>query len=147
MDGPRLSIPHSPTLPMSTDDVKKGFHCDSEIVNPDAPMTPPMSPRQSEEGDKAVMIDIERRFSGLSPQDPAVIPPGPNSENLEAPLQEMEVEEPSPASPPRPPARLLEDEQVHVVKPGALKLTDFEVKGTLGAQRWFFFLTRSRSFC
>ncbi|KII88714.1 hypothetical protein PLICRDRAFT_111376 [Plicaturopsis crispa FD-325 SS-3] len=36
------------------------------------------------------------------------------------------------ASPSKAPLRLLEDEQVHVERSGRLKLTDFEVKGTLG---------------
>ncbi|KAF7975278.1 hypothetical protein HWV62_10028 [Athelia sp. TMB] len=35
-------------------------------------------------------------------------------------------------TPPRPPQRLLEDEQVHVERSGLLRLRDFEIKGTLG---------------
>ncbi|KAF9239673.1 cyclic AMP-dependent protein kinase catalytic subunit [Melanogaster broomeanus] len=37
-----------------------------------------------------------------------------------------------PLTPSCRPARLLEDEQIHVEKPGVLKLTDFEVRGALG---------------
>jgi protein kinase A len=42
-----------------------------------------------------------------------------------------------PATPPKPPLRLLEDEQVHVEKSGSLKLKDFEIKGTLGRVYYF----------
>lgn len=37
------------------------------------------------------------------------------------------------AGPTLQPARHLEDEQSHVQRGGSLRLTDFEVKGTLGA--------------
>jgi hypothetical protein len=123
------------------------FRRDSEVMKPDAPITPPMSPSHSEEGgdNNAIIVDTERRFSGMGVRDPdpdpALMSPESIADNVTADLQEeedpsaMQVEEsdPDPASPPRQPGRLLEDEQVHVASAGALKLTDFEVKGTLGA--------------
>lgn len=41
--------------------------------------------------------------------------------------------DPEPEATGQPPLRCLDDEQVHLQRPGTLRLTDFEVKGTLGA--------------
>jgi hypothetical protein len=46
------------------------------------------------------------------------------------PDREMEVEQPKPI---QPLVRHLKDEEEHLHKGGSLKLTDFEVRGTLGS--------------
>lgn len=43
----------------------------------------------------------------------------------------MDVDSEQSTSSPKPPLRRLEDEQTHLTR-GSSKLTDFEVKGTLG---------------
>ncbi|TRM62729.1 putative cyclic AMP-dependent protein kinase catalytic subunit [Schizophyllum amplum] len=81
----------------------------SQLV-PDAPITPPLSPGHSEFSvDDIDMVD-------------RVLPP---------PQLEMQVDEQLQEERPQPPLRLLEDEKVHLQKYG-IKLTDFEVRGTLG---------------
>jgi len=101
-------------------------------------MTPPLSPSHSENGGDAIMVDPERRFSGAERTDHHFNPSSLTSTPEEIVTQwkepqEMDVERPPSATPPPPVMpRLLEDEQVHVEKPGSLNLTDFEVKGTLG---------------
>jgi hypothetical protein len=135
MDCTKPPILRSASLPSSTEDVcNVSFRRESEAVNPDAPMTPPMSPSQSEnEGDNAIMVDTEHRPSD---EDSVVMSPESTTDSSASTSwhdpASMQVEGQRPSTPPRPPARLLEDEQVHVAKAGVLKLTDFEVKGTLG---------------
>ncbi|KAJ7445758.1 putative cyclic AMP-dependent protein kinase catalytic subunit [Mycena galericulata] len=101
----------------------------AQIIVPDAPMTPPMSPNHSESGEDSIVIDAEPRYSGpeaLGPHSAArhtwsdAVPPFRD-------FGDMEVDR---AAPP-PPLRLLEDEQVHLQRNG-LRLTDFEVTRTLG---------------
>ncbi|KAF7311607.1 hypothetical protein MKEN_01063700 [Mycena kentingensis (nom. inval.)] len=85
-------------------------------VIPDGIITPPMSPAQTEAGDDAIVIDDEPRYSG------------PDT----APSAHMEVDKEASVAPhPQRPLRLLEDERVHLQREG-LRLTDFEVRGTLG---------------
>ncbi|KAG7085720.1 hypothetical protein E1B28_003264 [Marasmius oreades] len=87
------------------------------LVTSDAPITPPMSPGHSEQDDD-IPID--------------------NDEDIvvdEDPISQESAEEQPPASATssegQRPARLLEDETVHLHN-GGLRLTDFEVRGTLG---------------
>jgi hypothetical protein len=96
-------------------------------------MTPPLSPRQSEVGDdNTIDIDTEPRFSNCCIHaTPSASSDGQPVHRRESVAMQVE---PTHVVPPRPPTRLLEDEKVHVEKSGT-KLTDFEVKGTLGAQR------------
>lgn len=91
------------------------------------PMTPPMSPSEEGMGD-SITIDSEPRFSGPTH------PPIGMSSHRTMQRQSSWVEEGPVRShtPPRPPLRLLEDEQEHVEQSGLLRLKDFEIKGTLG---------------
>ena len=93
-------------------------------LEPRAPITPPMSPRSSEEslGDVVMKTDCT-----CDAPASAVLP---SSEWRET--EDMDAQDPQSASPPRQAIRLLEDETSHVEQPGTLRLTDFEVKGTLG---------------
>jgi hypothetical protein len=83
-------------------------------------MTPPLSPHQSQAvyNENSVVTDSHHRTCA-----PVVVNGTPVN---------MEVESHQVATPYRPPARSLDDEMAHVEPPGKLKLTDFEVKGTLG---------------
>lgn len=95
----------------------------------DAPITPPLSPGRSTasldsleidlddvEEDDSIVVDAEPRYSG------------PTVDNQ---MQASGTVEPPAPGKGRPPLRALEDEQVHLQKTG-VKLTDFEVRGTLG---------------
>ncbi len=102
---------------------------------PDAPMTPPLSPGHSihslddadmDFGDDSILVDEEPRYSGpqvdhsrMDTRENTIIAPPASADS------------PTPHSAPQRPLRLLEDEQVHLQRSG-LKLTDFEVRGTLG---------------
>jgi hypothetical protein len=89
---------------------------DSAIVS-DAPITPPMSPTHSENGDDDdIMIDAQPRYSG-----PIRAPYGD--------YPSMDVDETPEIV--KKPQRILEDERVHLYQDG-MRLTDFEVRGTLG---------------
>jgi hypothetical protein len=104
---------------------------DSEAMMPEAPMTPPMSPRHSEEAcmEDSITVDSQPRFSG--PAQPPMTPSLCQTQQESRPSSnEMDGLKTVPS--PKPPLRLLEDEQVHVEKSGLLKLKDFEIKGTLG---------------
>lgn len=114
---------------------------DSDCMLSDGPITPPLSPTRSEEGGTSIIVDSEPRYSGrgsdlrFSPR-----PSRPSTGHSRRQLHQMESEnlmdlDPKPpATSPRPPLRHLEDEPSHADK-GTLKLTDFEVKGTLGQWR------------
>lgn len=103
----------------------------AQIIVPDAPLTPPMSPGHSENGDDSIVIDAEPRYSGPETHGPhsAVwsesVPPCRDSSDMEVDLRPAAVQ-------PQPPLRILEDEQVHLQRTG-LRLTDFEVTRTLGS--------------
>ena len=104
----------------------------------DGPITPPLSPGRSDEGETAIIVDSEPRYSGPGSQLQHSLP-HPHLREMEAARHGrrshqqdgIEVDIRLPASSPRPPQRHLEDEQSHLEK-GTLKLADFEVKGTLG---------------
>jgi len=113
-----------PSMANSISSVRK-----SQAIFPDAPMTPPLSPGHSEQGVEAIVVDVEPRYSGPErnvPHSPtSVAATSARSETVD-----MDVVEHTTTAPQRP-LRLLEDEQVHLEKSG-LKLSDFEVRGTLG---------------
>lgn len=112
---------------------------DSGFLAGEGPITPPMSPGPSEEDDGSISVDTEPRYSGHRHEIPIDIEArlyseaGPRRESRNRSSDErMDIDPVRHASSsPRPPARHLEDEPTHVDK-GSLKLTDFEVKGTLG---------------
>ncbi|KZT69045.1 cAMP dependent protein kinase [Daedalea quercina L-15889] len=92
------------------------------------PITPPLSPGHSDEGDPSIVIDSEPRYSGGG------TPPSecPTRGTRAAVAEEaMDIDSEQSESSPKPPLRRLEDEENHLTS-GTLKLTDFEVKGTLG---------------
>jgi hypothetical protein len=106
---------------------------DSEISAHEVPITPPMSPPQSEVGDDAITVEADHGLPNMVPE----VAPSPedlaqNAGALPHAYEAMETEQVRPVTPPRPPLRHLEDERVHTERSGLLKLTDFEVKGTLG---------------
>lgn len=104
----------------------------------DGPITPPLSPARSEEGETPIIVDSEPHYSvrgtdvRLSPRNSRHSTRRAREQSPSTETETVMDVDPRPvASSPRPPLRHLEDEQPHVEK-GSLKLTDFEVKGTLG---------------
>jgi len=91
-----------------------------------------MSPHQSDGGDDVITVDMDGRF--LNAVQEVVSPPEAPASISNAPraYEAMETEQAMAVTPPQPPLRHLADEHVHVERSGSLKLTDFEVKGTLG---------------
>ncbi|KZT28446.1 cAMP dependent protein kinase [Neolentinus lepideus HHB14362 ss-1] len=142
MDRPVLPFPRSASLPIPSEIRPSNipfqalpFHRDSEAMVTDGPITPPMSPGPHNDADQeaSIIVDAEPRYSGVQ-RDPR----NPQSASVSQQQlhtlssQKMDQEEtPRPRTPPKPPLRVLENEPSHVPK-GNLKLTDFEVKGTLG---------------
>jgi len=92
----------------------------SKAMVPEAPITPPMSPNQSERDEETMSIDLAASVPEGNPDTSAK-----DSDSD----QKMEIEQPKPI---QPPVRHLKDEEEHLHKRGSLRLTDFEVRGTLG---------------
>lgn len=131
-----LPVPGERTRPAPlTPPVRKN----SSMLTSGEPITPPMSPTLSDDEDDNIIIDPEPRFSGQRTDSSAHIMTISQPERLlrrpsrgvEAEEQHMDIDLIEEISAPRPPARNLDDEKSHVHR-GSLKLTDFEVKGTLG---------------
>ncbi|EIM90209.1 cAMP dependent protein kinase [Stereum hirsutum FP-91666 SS1] len=97
---------------------------DNTAVAGDAPITPPMTPASSD-----IPTDEAESEDGQPDQRP-VIPVQSDAEGTDAYMESDDGSNLAPHSPPRPPLRKLENEQEHIHP--YLKLTDFEVKGTLG---------------
>lgn len=94
-------------------------------------MTPPVSPGHSEDGtDASLMMDQGQYAEKPSSQEPQL--PRLQTPVLQTTYPHWQRDPHQALTPPPRPARSLENEQVHVEKPGVLKLTDFEVRGTLG---------------
>lgn len=133
-----VSISHLSTLPLAPEASRRPSMTnsaqftrrESQVVISDAPLTPPLSPSHTEQEVDSIIIDSEPRYSG---PDRSI----PHSEASAAAISarldtvDMEVDR-APTSAPQPPLRLLEDEQVHLQRSG-LKLSDFDVQGTLGS--------------
>ena len=132
------SLPSHTALALSTTPEPSLFRRDSDCMLSDGPITPPLSPGRSEEGEAAIIVDSEPRYSGPGSQLQTSLS-HPHLRAVEAARRGshshqqdgMDVDTRPLTSSPRPPQRHLEDEQSHLEK-GTLKLTDFEVKGTLG---------------
>lgn len=107
---------------------------DNTAVAGDAPITPPMTPASSD-----IPTDDAESEDGQPDQRP-VIPVQSDAEGTDAYMESDDGSNLAPHSPPRPPLRKLENEQEHIHP--YLKLTDFEVKGTLGA-----FISSHTIFC
>lgn len=103
------------------------------------PITPPVSPNRAALDDVDHMeVDVDTQSSQASlaevPNSQAVASEGTSSPNpaprRQSTLSASHSEQPGPQAP----LRILEDEQVHIERRGRLRLTDFQVKGSLG---WF----------
>ncbi|KDQ60624.1 hypothetical protein JAAARDRAFT_31588 [Jaapia argillacea MUCL 33604] len=143
MDLPVHSFPRSASLPIPSGDLRATnlfqpvpIRRDSEAMLSEGPITPPMSPKPQSEANReggAIVVDVQPRFSGAGVQR-EMSPDQPTS-SVQTPMlshrQPESGEDERPRTPPKPPLRLLENEQSHLRK-GTLRLTDFEVKGTLG---------------
>lgn len=110
---------------------------DSDFMMSEGPITPPLSPGHSED-EEPISVDPEPRYSGPSPNTSgAYLQPQADTRRASREMlqteERMEVDTKRMSNSPRaPPARHLEDEKSHLEENGTLKLTDFEVKGTLG---------------
>jgi hypothetical protein len=139
--------PRSASLSLASGDCGSPLYTprrDSEAMMSEGPMTPPMSPGHSEEGiEDSITVDSEPRFSGPT-QPPVASNLGQAQQEGKQTLNE-EMDALKVTTPPKPPLRLLEDEQVHVEKSGSLRLKDFEIKGTLGQSG--FLSKKCRIFC
>ncbi|KAH9951286.1 cAMP dependent protein kinase [Amylocystis lapponica] len=107
---------------------------DSNFMASEGPITPPMSPGPSDAGEAHIVVDPQPRYSRDSDMHSSASGPSRQSVVRLQTIDRARSEEPMeldavPA--PKPPAIDLEDEQCHIQR-GTLKLTDFEVKGTLG---------------
>ncbi|KAA1474892.1 cAMP dependent protein kinase [Dentipellis sp. KUC8613] len=118
---------------------------DSDVMVVDGSITPPLSPGQNDDrkAETAIVADqasiYNARDSALNAQVRSSLGPA----QLEGPRSPQDTDQDicmerdeasschSASSPPRPPPRVLEEEQEHIHH--SLKLSDFEVKGTLGA--------------
>lgn len=104
-------------------------------------MTPPVSPGHSEDGTGASPNDVMMLRQAPSPYPDKSSTQQSQPQLHQAPMlqanyphwQHRDIQ--LALTPPPKPARSLENEEVHVEKSGVLKLTDFEVRGTLGKLR------------
>lgn len=142
MERPAVPVFRSTSLPSTTPRAKSAPlnlvlpDRDSPFVAGRGPITPPISPGNSEEGDPVVIIDSEPRYSRDSDSRFASgdrhSGPYLGIDRDESTTEEpMDVDARPAESSPKPPLRHLEDEECHLER-GTLNLTDFEVKGTLG---------------
>jgi len=106
------------------------------MVCADIPLTPPSSPGPEQ---SIVAITSQELCPGINHQ--FIRLGDTSSEPMEAEPMEVDretIDEEQEAIPPPRPRRLLEDEAVHLTRTG-IKLSDFEVRGTLGSLFWNFF--------
>lgn len=98
----------------------------------DVPMTPPISPGHSEDGSRDALRLEQEMEPDCQQEAPfatnTAVDPGDTRDSSQC----RSAHEKPPPTPPNKPIRLLEDEPVYLAKPGVLKLSDFEVRGTLG---------------
>lgn len=125
---PPALLSRSSSLPISPESSRRvslPSRTDPQTVFADVPMTPPLSP----EVDTIQIIadPLETPESdGTGPESTAIAVD--DSQSLS---NTMQVDDAEKVVSPQPPQRLLEDERVHLQRSG-LKLSDFEVRGTLG---------------
>ncbi|KAH7889925.1 cyclic AMP-dependent protein kinase catalytic subunit [Phlebopus sp. FC_14] len=116
------SIPHGEVLNGSS--LQRGL---VPLSFYDGPMTPPISPGHSEDGNGSTAALAHETRHACQPE---------TMSHPAAPVQTATLWKPYPPlqeqTLPCRPARILEEEQVHIEKPGVLKLTDFDVRGALG---------------
>jgi len=99
-----------------------------QIVRVDAPLTPPLSPKQMAMEQTDIPSDIAASISQPLESLPQPAPEAPCAADAMQvdPVPKVEVDALAPA-----PQRSLENEKVHLQRSG-VKLADFEVRGTLG---------------
>lgn len=102
----------------------------SPVLFAGGPMTPPLSPGNSELDEIPPSHVVSVTQGAVSPLRLSTASRGAAEEIPQA-EESMDVDQVA-LEPVRPPVRHLEDEQSHVHRGGSLRLTDFEVKGTLG---------------
>jgi len=129
MNPPAQVLPsHSSSLPVppeSSRRVSLPSRTDPQTVFADVPMTPPLSPKQTEVDTIQDPLNTAES-DGTGPESiPMAVDDSQSLSNL------MQVDDAEKVVSPQPPQRLLEDERVHLQRSG-LKLSDFEVRGTLG---------------
>lgn len=131
---------HAPT-PQSATSIPPGmepYRRPSIPMAYDVLMTPPVSPGHSEDGADASPTGVMMVHQEQAPYPAKPSTHGLRSQSHQDPVLQATYphwQSPVPQrrlTPPPQPARSLENEQVHVEKPGVLKLTDFEVRGALG---------------
>ncbi|KAF4578569.1 serine/threonine protein kinase, AGC [Pleurotus pulmonarius] len=147
-----MNIPRSSSLPASAPTIRPQPQLamtHTHIQDSQSLLTPPMSPdhteksasatagRDSVDCDDDIIVDAEPRFMNCSQvaNNAEFAPPpseGASTVDEWQEFGEMSVDPQVPEPAGQPPLRCLDDEQVHLQRPGTLRLTDFEVKGTLG---------------
>ena len=132
--GPRsYSMPSPGFIPQTTffhPIPRKMSRRDSEMILSDGPITPPISPPPPNQVPTLPTppVPVATSMETGQPQEAIQYPATPVSESQEEyPMDDDESE-----SVPRAPARLLSDENLRLTESLPLKLTDFEVRGTLG---------------
>lgn len=127
------SHPSSSVSPGVTSDNPVGvpFSRESAAIIGQGPITPPTSPGNGED-DAANAMALDKEESMRYPSEQVERPPLIIQTSTPLWRPHVPVMIPQPSSPPKRPARLLEDEAVHVERRGVLRLPDFEVKGALG---------------
>ncbi|KIO04146.1 hypothetical protein M404DRAFT_1000959 [Pisolithus tinctorius Marx 270] len=98
----------------------------------DVPMTPPISPGHSENGSRGALRVDQDMEPDCQQETPCSTSTAADSGGARDSLECCFTHEQHPPTPPNKPPRLLEDEPVGLAEPGVLKLSDFEVRGTLG---------------
>lgn len=123
-----LSLPCLPQDLSRTPDLACPIHQEPKMVCTDIPLTPPMSPKPEQ---SIVTIPSQEVCPAINHQliHPGNAPTVP-SDSMDVDRETID-EEQEVMSPPCP-RRLLEDEAVHLTRKG-IKLSDFEVRGTLGS--------------
>ena len=121
---PPALISRSLSLPSPQEDIRRPSitypaRQSSQMVCLDIPLTPPMSPKLNKD------TPIEDQHDQTEPESK-------ETDQLQDVPQPMEVDTDN-VAPLHRPQRLLEDEKVHLQRSG-IKLSDFEVRGTLGMQ-------------
>ncbi|CAA7267935.1 unnamed protein product [Cyclocybe aegerita] len=137
MSPPALIIPRSLSLPSSADEIRRtsisySVRQEHQLLCSDAPLTPPLSPKPDQNIDS---INIGDQYPHIMPEsvrdNQAKDPEAFSQASSEAMDVDDVPEEDTPIHPVPRPQRLLEDEKVHLQRSG-IKLSDFQVRGTLG---------------
>lgn len=100
-----------------------------------APITPPLSPGNSDSSDDDYLLDEDMNadYGDSSDSQEGAQPTQPLTPTR-SDFSSMHVDAGPPEEEAQPPLRLLQDEPVHLYPtgPSGIRLSDFEVRGTLG---------------